>query len=84
MYMGTLSTQLEKSRGEFSLKSGNEGRNNNSFHLATCERSGWNIYEQLEIQVRSSGAKLKLEVEITINKRWLNLWGKKNRCPRGE
>ena len=77
MYMGTLSTHLEKRRGEFSLKSGNEGKNNNPFPVGYLERSGWNIYEQLEIQVRSSGAKLKLDVEIIINKRQLNLWGKK-------
>lgn len=65
------------------MRHGNQGRNNDLFHLAGCERPSWSIYEQLEIQVRSSGAKLKLAVEITINKRELKLWGE-NECPRGD
>ena len=49
MCMGTLSSKVGKSEGESSLRPGNEGRNNNPFHLASCERSSWSIYEQLEI-----------------------------------
>lgn len=57
--------KLGKRGGELSLRHGNEGRNNDLFQLVSCERSSWRIYEQLEIQVRSSGAKLKLDMEIT-------------------
>lgn len=50
------------------------GRNEVS-HLAALELSRWPVWEQLRIQVRSSGAMLELAEEIRVDKGQLKLWG---------
>lgn len=45
------------------------------FHLAAQELSRWPVWEQLCIQVRSSGAMLELAEEIREDKGQLKLWG---------
>lgn len=61
--------------GESSVCIAGRSRRNEVSHLAALELSRWPVWEQLRIQVRSSGAMLELAEKIRVDKPQLKLWG---------